>query len=81
MLQALHADIPYCEQYTQQSRQRLLQEFDIWYKIAFIGEKPLVAALESNISNTDQQERPPSSTANSYFKDLQQAVLQQVYCN
>lgn len=32
-------EIAYCEQYVTKSRQRLLQEFDKWYKESFIGQE------------------------------------------
>ena len=37
-LELLQSELPFCEQYTQQSRTRLIKEFDVWYKSAFIGD-------------------------------------------
>ena len=36
-IQALRAEIPHCEKHVNDCRQRLLKEFDTWYKEAFIG--------------------------------------------
>ena len=36
-MQALQADIPRCEKHVNDCRQRMLKEFDSWYKEAFIG--------------------------------------------
>lgn len=33
----LQSEVPYCEKYTQESRKKLLTEFDTWFKMAFIG--------------------------------------------
>ena len=33
----LQSEVPYCERYTQESRKKLLSEFDTWFKMAFIG--------------------------------------------
>ena len=36
-LQVLQSEVPYCERYIQESRKKLLSEFDTWFKMAFIG--------------------------------------------
>ena len=38
-LQTLQREVQYCQQYVDQSRARLLSEFDTWYRLAFLGEK------------------------------------------
>lgn len=36
-MQSLKAEVPYCEQYVNQCRRRMVKEFDSWYKVSFIG--------------------------------------------
>ena len=36
-MQALRAEIPLCDKHVNNCRQRMLREFDSWYKEAFIG--------------------------------------------
>lgn len=74
ILEGLKLDIPYCDQYTQQSRQKLADEFDTWYKIAFIGDKPSQASGDET-STTSSPIEPPET---SRFKDLQSMALLQV---
>ena len=51
-MQALRAEIPYCEQYVNQCRQRMLKEFDKWYKMAFVGGEEVEE--EANTSEGDK---------------------------
>ncbi len=37
-LQILNAELRYCKQYVDQSREKLLTEFETWYKQAFVGD-------------------------------------------
>ena len=37
-LQVLNAELRYCKQYVDQSREKLLTEFETWYKQAFVGD-------------------------------------------
>ncbi|XP_019850613.1 PREDICTED: kinesin-like protein KIF9 isoform X2 [Amphimedon queenslandica] len=73
ILEGLKLDIPYCDQYTQQSRQKLADEFDTWYKLAFIGDKPSQASGEETSATSSPIEPPETSR----FKDLQSMALLQ----
>ena len=52
--QLVNEEITYCEQYVAKSRQRLLEEFDKWYKESFIRQedknKPEDSASQGTIS-------------------------------
>lgn len=37
-LQAVQQEVLYCSQYVEQSREKLLEEFEKWYRGSFIGE-------------------------------------------
>ena len=34
----MNAESAYCKQYVDQSRHKLLSEFESWYRLAFLGE-------------------------------------------
>lgn len=36
-LQVMNAECTYCKQYVDQSRHKLLSEFEAWYRLAFLG--------------------------------------------
>lgn len=74
LLEGLKLDIPYCEEYTQKSRQKLIDEFEHWYKVVFLGnrsapEKPL---------HDDSASSTVESVESSRFKTLQKSILLQV---
>lgn len=37
-LQAVQQEVLYCSQYVEQSREKLLEEFEKWYRASFVGE-------------------------------------------
>lgn len=37
-LQVLNAELRYCKQYVEQSREKLLTEFHAWYRQSFLGD-------------------------------------------
>ena len=37
-MQAVKQEILYCDKYVTQSRRKLLEEFEKWYKAAFLGD-------------------------------------------
>ena len=34
----MQTELQYCRQYVDQCRTRLLAEFDVWYKLSFLGD-------------------------------------------
>ena len=39
MIQVVRQEVGYCSQYVAQSRKTLVDEFDKWYRAAFVGEE------------------------------------------
>lgn len=61
-LQVLNAELRYCKQYVEQSREKLLTEFDAWYRQSFLDDDGV----------TDDG---PSEYPNERFDRLQAALL------
>ena len=50
--QLVNEEITYCEQFVAKSRQRLLEEFDKWYKESFIRQEDKNKPEESSSQGT-----------------------------
>ena len=65
-MQSVQKEVEYCGQYVTESRRKLVEEFDKWYRVAFVGENTTDHEKSIKVSfhftnNGENQERKSST--------------------
>ena len=62
-MQSVQKEVAYCGQYVAESRRKLVEEFDKWYRVAFVGQNTTdhEKSIEVSSNNGENQERKSST--------------------